>query len=163
MTEPEEGFLRRWARRKAEVEAEREDLPEPTRKPAPAVEPESPAELPPVETLTAESDFTAFLKAEVPRALRQAALRKAWTANPVIAGHRPLVEYDWDLNAPGYGKLWDVDDAKKLVGTILGHLEDRPAAPPEPEAAAPPPDEAPAPEEGAQPDDAPAEDPHPTA
>jgi len=74
------------------------------------------------------------------------------------------VEYDWDLNAPGYGKLWDVDDAKKLVGAILGHLEDRPAATLESEAAdAPLPDEAPAPGEGAQPDEAPPEDPHPTA
>jgi hypothetical protein len=145
MDDPEEGFLQRWSRRKALREADPpQEEPPATAAPAgtapiaPAPEPAAPPELPPIETLTADSDFTAFLKAEVPRALRHAALRKAWTANPAIAGHRPLVEYDWDLNAPGYGKLWDADDAKKLAGAVLRAFDERVAAAAEPQADAEP-------------------------
>lgn len=170
MNDPEEGFLQRWARRKTLHEAEargpREDPPPAAALPDPAPEPAAPPELPPVETLTAESDFTAFLKAEVPPALRKAALRRAWTTNPAIAGHKPLVDYDWDFNAPGYGKLWDVDDGKKLASALLRHLEDRPAVPSVPQAAEPPaPEDAPARLEELTPPAAedPSDDPQPTA
>jgi hypothetical protein len=85
-----EAFLARWSRRKqAEPEArEREDArvaetlpaaarPEPAA-PVPAVGP-PPADLPPPESLTPASDFTRFMRADVPAASRNAALKTLFT------------------------------------------------------------------------------------
>jgi Protein of unknown function (DUF3306) len=52
------------------------------------------ADLPDVETLTYESDFTAFLRENVPEQLKQAALRKLWTSDPVLANLDGLNDYD---------------------------------------------------------------------
>jgi len=64
----ERNFLSRWSRRKL-------DAAKPAEKPA-----ESPAakppELPPVDSLTFESDFTAYLAANVEESVKRAALRK---------------------------------------------------------------------------------------
>jgi hypothetical protein len=99
-------FLRRWARLKTEQS-----------KPSPAPEPESisgvpdasaqapeenpPAidDLPPIDELTAESDFTAFLRAGVPEELKRQALRKLWRSDPVFANLDGLVEYGEDFGA----------------------------------------------------------------
>jgi hypothetical protein len=59
-------FLTRWSRLKREGAAE---------KPLKAAE-ASPAELPPVDSLTFESDFTAYLKANVEESVKRAALKK---------------------------------------------------------------------------------------
>ena len=61
-----------------------------------------------------------FLKAAVPDALRLAALRKAWSTDSEIAGFRGFADYDWDFNAPGYGKLLPIDDIRKLCDAIFG-------------------------------------------
>ncbi len=131
--EGEDGFLGRWSRRK--LQAKREVVEPPPEAPPPAlVEPEHDLEaLPPVESLDERSDYTAFLRRGVPAALRHAALRRAWETDPLIAGHRPLVDYDWDFHAPGYGKLWDIDDPKAMVEKLFRHLT-RPeeATPPAP-------------------------------
>lgn len=118
MSEP---FLKRWSRRK--VEAQREAPPPPAE--APPAEP--PPDLPPLESLGRDSDYTAFLREGVPQALRLAALRKAWSSDPAIAGFRGFAEYDWDFNAPGYGQLLPVDDVAALCRRALG--EDTPSEP----------------------------------
>lgn len=54
--------------------------------------------LPPIEELTAESDYTVFLNAKVPEALRRAALRKLWASDPVLANLDGLNDYDENYN-----------------------------------------------------------------
>ena len=68
MAEEKERFLARWSRRK------REKLAEPAaREPAPAAA-EKP--LPPIDSLTPESDFSAFMQPKVGEELRRMALKK---------------------------------------------------------------------------------------
>jgi uncharacterized protein DUF3306 len=87
-----DGFsLRRWSQRKLEVSRElasRElpaapQTPEPpaaASAPAAVVAPDAaPLELPPVESLTPESDFTAFMQPKVDDGLRRQALKKLFT------------------------------------------------------------------------------------
>ncbi|KAA0681590.1 DUF3306 domain-containing protein [Azospirillum brasilense] len=105
----DESFLSRWSRLKRQPVA---PAPEPV-EPPPAEEPPAqlpvdavaePAEtapeaddplkdLPPVEDLTLESDFTPFLRAEVPDDLHRQALRKLWTSDPVFANDDGLKDY----------------------------------------------------------------------
>lgn len=164
MSDREEGFLSRWSRRKRQAAEGRPAEPEaapqtPEIPPAPApesAEPEAPAfdpaSLPPIESLTAGSDITAFLRKEVPAALRQAALRRIWTLDPAIRDYVGPAEYAWDFNAPdgvpGFALSLD-GDAKRLLAQAMGLLEEKdpaegtpePAVPAEP---APPPEPAPA-------------------
>jgi hypothetical protein len=123
-----EGFLGRWSRLKREArEAPAEAVPAEVVEGLPSeipdgVLPEKAVDLealPPIESLGAESDYTAFLARGVPEDLRCAALRKAWASDPAIAGFRGFAEYDWDCNAPGYGALLPTDDIKRLLGRIL--------------------------------------------
>lgn len=60
---------------------------------APEVD-EADLDLPDVETLTYESDFTTFLRDGVPERLKQAALRKLWLSDPVFANLDGLNDYD---------------------------------------------------------------------
>ncbi|MFX8512285.1 DUF3306 domain-containing protein, partial [Acinetobacter baumannii] len=60
-----------------------------------------PASLPPVESLTPESDLAPFLRPEVPAALRQAALRRLWSLDPTIRDFVGPADYAWDYNAAG--------------------------------------------------------------
>ncbi|MBK3804324.1 DUF3306 domain-containing protein [Azospirillum brasilense] len=123
-----EGFLSRWSRRKQEARTapveppeapeERDAAEEPQAIAAPPSEPFDPESLPPVESLGADSDYTGFLASNVPQELKRLALRKAWTSDPVIAGFRGFAEYDWDCNAPGYGKLLDTDRIADLLDRI---------------------------------------------
>ncbi|MDH5556685.1 MAG: DUF3306 domain-containing protein [Alphaproteobacteria bacterium] len=110
----DEGGLRRWARRKAEVKQGRgaaapviEDndgkaptLSEPeglTDGNEGAVEnqPVDPP-LPDIESLTAESDFTGFMKEGVSPALRRLALRQLWASDPAFNVIDEMVEYGGD-------------------------------------------------------------------
>lgn len=138
MSEEEEGgFLSRWSRRKREarVQERRPDEATPAAAPnaapeavpAAAEEPVDPAELPPVDSLTAESDFTAFMRKGVPSELKTAALRKLWLSDPAIRDYKTLADYDWDFNAPGYGALLPTDDVKKLVDMVLKPRQPAPA------------------------------------
>lgn len=110
----DEGGLRRWARRKAKAKQERGGaapvIEEETSKPlAPSqaddsadgldATPEtSPAELdlPDIESLTADSDFSVFMKQGVPPALRRLALNKLWASDPVFNVIDEMVEYGED-------------------------------------------------------------------
>jgi hypothetical protein len=121
----DEGFLRRWSRLKREGGEERsapagEAPPEPGGDERPLAEPFDPATLPPIATLAADSDYTAFLAKGVPEELQRLALRKAWTSDPKIAAFRGFAEYDWDCNAPGYGQLLACDDVRRLCDALLG-------------------------------------------
>ncbi|MBL6077011.1 DUF3306 domain-containing protein [Belnapia sp. T18] len=131
----EEGFLSRWSRRKREA---LRGPPEPQAEaPPPAFDPDS---LPPVESLTEASDITAFLRAEVPAALRRAALRRAWTLDPSIRDFVGPADYAWDYNAPdgvpGFAHALG-GDVKRLLAQAIGALEEVAAGEPE---EVPPPD-----------------------
>jgi hypothetical protein len=85
-------FLARWSRRKR-------GAAEPAAPPPPEADREIPA-LSPIETLTAQSDYTPFMRAGVPEAIRNAALRRLWVSDPVYANLDGLVEYGEDYAAP---------------------------------------------------------------
>ena len=54
------------------------------------------ADLPPVETLDEDSDYTGFLRDGVPEALKNAALRRLWRSSPLFAFRDGLDDYDED-------------------------------------------------------------------
>lgn len=113
-----QGFLSRWARLKAENQAppkpEVEVAPLPPDTPPEDAAPEAaalesavpqeedafdPSTLPDVDSLTAQSDYSAFMDARVPVDLRNRALRKLWTSDPVYAVRDGLNDYDEDFRA----------------------------------------------------------------
>jgi len=99
MAEPA-GFLARWSRLKRRARqsqpsnAASADVEAPA--PAPEIIPEA---LPPIETLTAESDYKIFMRPGVPEVTRNAALQKLWRSDPVFANLDGLVEYGEDYAA----------------------------------------------------------------
>ena len=133
----EEDFLRRWSRRKREV-AKAEAAPLVDAKPAPEKpradapqksEPEfDPASLPPIESINALTDVTAFLRAGVPEDLTRAALRRVWTADPAIRDFVGLAENAWDFTdpaaMPGFGPLESTEDVRRLVASIVRQIGD---------------------------------------
>ncbi len=150
MSEEGEGFLSRWSRRKRAVVEGR--APEEAPPPAPLeakpealpTEPEDEfdlASLPPIESLTIESDFKAFLHRKVPLELRSAALRRAWSLDPAIRDFIGPADYAWDFNAPDGVPGFALElggDAMKLLSHALG-LDapvPKPAAEPQDEALA---------------------------
>lgn len=129
--EPErrDGFLNRWSRRKREEASAAKPLP-----PQDAVEPVAIHEeveddfdlslLPDVESITAESDISLFFKKGVPDALKNAALRKIWTADPAIRDFVAPADFQWDFNAPdgvpGFGPLGGDFDLKAMLRQAVG-------------------------------------------
>lgn len=75
--------------------------------------------LPSIEGLGPDSEYAVFMRRNVPAVLRRAALRRAWISNPAIAQHKPLVDYDWDFHAPGYGELRAGDDPTKFLAGLF--------------------------------------------
>lgn len=155
------GFLGRWARRKREAEREAAAAPpEAVAEPAapapdvpaePEADPELLASLPRLEDITATTDIKVFLQKGVPAALRNAALRRAWSADPIISTYEdPARDYFWDWNAPGGvpggGGLLDPERVAKMARDIGGkpdsEMDDSEAAPID--TAAAPPEAAPA-------------------
>jgi hypothetical protein len=135
----EEDFLSRWSRRKREA---RTDAPQTAEVPAleagdtvttpgdTAGEPEIDlSSLPPIDSITAETDITAFLRKGIPQELTRAALRRAWDSDPVIRDFVGLVENAWDFNDPtamaGFGPL-DGTGAElgEVVERIVGGVRD---------------------------------------
>jgi hypothetical protein len=133
MSEPEK-FLDRWSRRKRQ--AEDQTAPAEPADAAKAPPPDSeanesaaesafdPASLPPIESITAESDIRAFLKPGVPPDLARAALRRAWSADPAIRDFIGLVENGWDFNdphgVPGFGPMPVGEDIGRLLAQVIG-------------------------------------------
>ncbi|MBP0463566.1 DUF3306 domain-containing protein [Roseomonas sp. PWR1] len=114
--------------------------PVPDADPAPgAMEaPEEPgfdlASLPSIDSLTAESDFSAFLRTGVPEALRRAALRKAWALDPVVSTYIGPADYAWDFNAPDGVPGFALElggDVRKLLAQAIGLDRDEERAPAE--------------------------------
>jgi hypothetical protein len=115
-----------------------------------------PASLPPIESIDAGTDVTAFLQPGVPANLTQAALRRAWVADPAIRDFVGPAENAWDFNAPGgvpgFEPLRAIDDVRRLAAQIGGVLL---PAPPEPAASTQAKNIADVPQAGTQPAPAP--------
>jgi hypothetical protein len=139
MSEPEK-FLDRWSRRKrdaadesAPVEAkDAAKVPPPpdgaSKEPA-AQAAFDLASLPPIESISANSDIRAFLQPGVPPDLSRAALRRAWSADPAIRDFIGLVENGWDFNdpdgIPGFGPL-NAGDVAQLLARVIGAPSEKP-------------------------------------
>lgn len=106
-----EGRLSRWSRLKTQARAG-QDVSELAEAPAdcdvPAAAEDGSEEndfvledLPDIETLDKDSDFTPFLNVKVPDQLRRLALRKLWLSDPVLANLDGLNDYDEDYSALG--------------------------------------------------------------
>jgi len=100
-------FLKRWSKQKlADAEPEGEEVTDLKEEQAVATVDENdapppeidPADLPDIETLDAESDFTSFLQAGVPEQLKRAALQKLWRSSPDLAVLDGLNDYDEDFS-----------------------------------------------------------------
>jgi hypothetical protein len=133
----EKGFLNRWSRRKQEaakepLEAESAKSEQQATESTESEAAKSPEEefdiskLPPIGSITAATDIRAFLSKGVPAALTQAALRRAWSADPAIRDHIGLSEYSWDFNSPGqygFGPLDSSVNVKEMVADVFGKVK----------------------------------------
>lgn len=93
------------------------------------------AALPSIETVVQGSDIKPFLARGVPSRLKNAALRRLWSATPGVRDYSdPAVDYAWDWNAPGGvpgggGTLSECGVAKMVKDLIGGsRAEDEDAA-----------------------------------
>lgn len=144
MNDPD-NFLNRWSRRKrdaAEAQPEQSGGDETSAAPkaegntsegATASPPARPtvaefdvANLPPIESIDAGTDISAFMKPGVPSALRHAALRRAWSADPAIRDFMGPTENYWDgvgpEGIPGFGPLDPALDVKRMVSELFGEV-----------------------------------------
>lgn len=142
MNDPD-NFLSRWSRRKRGVgandpRAEKTDAELHDRNASPGGEPKQVApkgetahpsafdvtSLPPIESIGADTDISPFMQAGVPTALRHAALRRAWSADPAIRDYLGPTENFWDAagpdGIPGFGDLDPGLDVKRMVSELFG-------------------------------------------
>jgi hypothetical protein len=132
-----EQFLARWSRRKQEAkagDAERavEEATEAHASSETAASESVPLELnvlnlPPMESIDAATDITAFLRKGIPQELSLAALRRAWSTDPAIRDYMGLAENAWDFNDPnamaGFGPLsYSAEQVDALVRRIVGSV-----------------------------------------
>jgi hypothetical protein len=142
----DEAFLSRWSRLKRASATPPDPAPP---NPAPPVAPDAPeaaalvetqaeappapteeaadplADLPSVEELTGDSDFTPFLRADVPEDVHRQALRKLWASDPVYANDDGLKDY-----ADDYTGLFDLSEPVKTLYRVgRGFLTDDEAPP----------------------------------
>jgi hypothetical protein len=85
------------------------------------------ASLPSIESIAANTDIVAFLRAGVPPELMRAALRRAWSTDPSIRDFIGIAENQWDFNdpeaIPGFGPLTTVEDSADALAQISSRLE----------------------------------------
>jgi hypothetical protein len=138
-------FLSRWSRRKRESgvdnsqseksreqsndgiapprEQARQGLPKDEAAPPPAPEFDV-GSLPSIESIGAGTDISAFMQTGVPSALRHAALRRAWSADPAIRDFMGPTENFWDAagpdGIPGFGELDPGLDVQRMVSELFG-------------------------------------------
>ncbi|MGB8607801.1 DUF3306 domain-containing protein [Bradyrhizobium sp.] len=130
-------FLARWSRRKREAAPDTGEQPKPENAGGGAASSASaaslspgeaqplfdPASLPPIDSIVAGSDISAFLAAGVPADLTRAALRRVWSSDHMIRDFVGLSENSWDFNAPGamagFGPIGK-DEVARLVTGLLG-------------------------------------------
>jgi Protein of unknown function (DUF3306) len=94
-----------------------------------------PANLPPIESITATSDICAFLAPGVPEELARAALRRAWVTDPAIRSFIGIAENQWDFtkpdSIPGFGSLELTPALRRaalsLIGDALGQTGEQQA------------------------------------
>lgn len=123
-----------WARRRAGVEAEAEAnarLPAADEEAA-LVAAQSGKDdatllqelgLPDPETLVAGDDFAAFMAREVPKHLKNRALRTLWRSNPVLACVDGLNDYDDDYRAAALSS-GPIKTSYQVGKGMLAHLEE---------------------------------------
>lgn len=97
----DQGFLQRWSTRKADARDGDGDAEVPDEAEAVPVSEEPAPDLPDLETLDANSDYTGFLGANVPQDVAKLALRKLWRSDPVLANLDGLNDYDDDFSKVG--------------------------------------------------------------
>ncbi len=107
-TQTDEGFLSRWSRLKRQPTAETTEAQ--TEAPADSSDnenrpPLTDADMPPLDSLTEESDFSGFLSPEVSEELRQVALRKLFRS-ALFNTRDGLDDYDDDFTS--FEKLGDL-------------------------------------------------------
>jgi hypothetical protein len=140
-----ENFVSRWARLKRSADLQRRTEPTGDSLPRPPVEvsagsaeaaigqpgidaaadaPFDPAGLPPIETISVNTDIRGFLQSRVPAELTRAALRQAWASDPAIRDFVGIAENQWDFNdpnaIPGFSPLLDSDNVLDLLAQALG-------------------------------------------
>jgi hypothetical protein len=111
MTTDREDFLGRWSRLKRthreEGDAAANETPADAGAPPAteeaAVAPPSPepAPLPDPSTLTAGSDFTPFLRPDVPEDVHRQAMRALWRSDPILTADDGLSDYHEDYSSIG--------------------------------------------------------------
>jgi hypothetical protein len=138
MSKPENA-LSRWSRLKRQSASQGRDTAKPPLPAAKAAPPATTASdkearaasfdvesLPPIESIVAGSDITAFLQKGVPAALTRAALRQAWVSDPAIRDFIEIAENQWDFThpetIPGFGTLGAADEVQSLLARALGEL-----------------------------------------
>ena len=134
----DEGFLRRWARRKTEARSGIEPLPEPVAPvpelPVPVADAPAPADVPPptmddVARLTSDSDFSAFVARGVDAAVRRTALKKLF-ADPHFNAMDGLDVYIDDYTKPSpvsEAMLASLEHAKNALQRVVEAVEEPPA------------------------------------
>lgn len=143
-------FLSRWSRRKRGA-TEPATTADPSDASASQAEAASQAQeagavdvsqLPDIEDLSADSDFTPFLREGVPEALKRRALRKLWGLDPVFANLDGLNDYDLDYTnaatvvenlktAYRAGRGYADDEPREPVNETAENTDEPPAAAPE--------------------------------
>jgi hypothetical protein len=142
-----ENFVSRWSRLKHESESRRKrqtELREPAAPSSTAVtssanedeaagtEPRAtpifePTDLPSLESITARTDISMFLRSGVPAELTVAALRRAWVSDPVIRDFIGIAENQWDFTnpttIPGFGPLHETGDKLSLIAQGVPTLD----------------------------------------
>ena len=138
MSKPENA-LSRWSRLKRQSASQGREAAKPLPRAEKAAPPASAASdkdapaasfavesLPPIESIVAGSDITAFLQKGVPAALTRAALRQAWVSDPAIRDFIEMAENQWDFTQPetipGFGPLGAADEVQSLLARALGEL-----------------------------------------
>lgn len=131
-----DSFLSRWSRLKSESKEE-PAAPAPLAEQTADAEPPPPdpvPQLPPIESLTAQSDFSAFLQSGVPDHLRKAALAKLWTSDPLFTQPEVFDLHMEDYNLHPLGEAvktaWEM--GKGIVEKVNG-LDQTASLPPDSE------------------------------
>ncbi len=163
----DEKFLRRWSRLKqvdekpptgpgpesadesatGELEVAGEEAPTPEE-----------LDLPDVDTLDKDSDYTGFLSEGVPEALRNRALRKLWLSDPVLANLDGLNDYDEDFTVL-FKTVKEIAEGLVKSGDDPARGDGKAAEEDEDESAAVEPTERPAPSSESEADDESEDDP----
>jgi len=145
-TMADEGFLRRWARRKTEVRTGTAPMPEapapaavPALADAPAADPVPLPTMDDVARLTRDSDFSAFVARGVDAAVRRTALKTLF-ADPHFNTMDGLDVYIGDYTTPSpmsEAMLASLAHAKQVLRRAVDVVADDPDPPPDdpPEAA----------------------------